>query len=137
MCVPPKPHAFVNLPLQSCTPDLTEIVSSLSSLIPQLTNFIEQFNNVVIESNVNVLTDSFGNMSVDVPSDMSDAKANLISKKLGIIDKLINTQGQSIKDLLEKGLKIEQDLKASNSNYSSVLNEKVSVFKALNASYKH
>jgi hypothetical protein len=106
-------------------------------MLPQLSGFIEQFNNVVKEFNVNVVTDTFGNMSVDVPMDMTDSQANFVSKKLGVIDKLINSHGTSINELFQKGLKIEGNIKANNPNYSSALTDKISEFKLLNRSYKH
>jgi len=134
---PPKPHAFVSLPLQSCLESLTDIISSLDSMLPQLTKFVEQFNEVVIEFNVNVVTDTAGTMSVDVPANMSDIQAEFVSKKLGIIDRLVNSHGTSINDLFQKGLKIEHNLKANDPQYTSVLTEKITEFKKLNASYKH
>jgi hypothetical protein len=106
-------------------------------MLPQLADFIAQFNNVLQQFNVNVVSDSVGNMSVDVPADMSDDLSDHVSKKLGIIDKLINTHGSSINDLFQKGFKIESNLKKADPNYSSVLTDKVSEFKLLNASYKH
>nr|GEV05606.1 NADH dehydrogenase subunit 5, mitochondrial [Tanacetum cinerariifolium] len=57
-----------------------------------------------------------GNMEIDVPKDMSDELANKVSKKIGIIDRLITTHGQSINDLLQKGVDIENKLKLENSN---------------------
>jgi hypothetical protein len=106
-------------------------------MLPQLTDFIAQFNNVVQQFNVNVISDSAGNMSIDVPADMSDELVNHVTKKLGIIDKLINSHGSSINELFEKGLKIENNLKKTDSNYSSVLLKKIDEFKQLNSSYKH
>jgi hypothetical protein len=106
-------------------------------MIPQFSNFIEQFNKVVIEFNVNVITDSFGNMSVDVPSDMTDAQASYVSKKLGVIDKLITSHSCSIDDLFHKGLEIENKIKVNKPEYSSVLTNKIVEFKLLNQSYKH
>jgi DNA repair ATPase RecN len=123
--------------VQSCLENLSEIVSSLNQMLPQLTGFIEQFHNAVKEFDVNVITDSFGNMSVDVPADMSDIQAQNVSKRLGIIDKLINSHGTSINDLFQKGINIENKLRVNNSNYSSILTEKIAEFKALNSSYKH
>jgi len=134
---PPKPHAFVSLPLQSNLDNLNDIVSSLNYMIPQLSTFIDQFNLIIQQCNVNVITDSLGNMSVDVPADMSESKGIEISKKLGIIDKLINSQGSSINDLFQKGLNIESKLKINDPGYSSVFTDKINEFKALNASYKH
>jgi hypothetical protein len=123
--------------LQSCSDNLPDILSSLNHMLPQLAGFIEQFNNVVREFDINVITDSVGNMSIDVPGNMSPSQANLVSTRIGIIDKLINSHGSSINDLFQKGLNIENKLKLTDSNYSSILTEKVTEFKSLNASYKH
>jgi hypothetical protein len=106
-------------------------------MLPQLVNFIEQFNDVVKEYHVNVITDSAGNMSVDVPVNMPPKQVNYVSMRLGIIDTLINSHGSSINDLFQKGLSIENKLKLSDPNYSSLLTEKIAEFKALNASYNH
>jgi hypothetical protein len=135
---PPKPYSFISLPLQSnLTADLNDILSNIGYILPQISGFIDHFNNVVVQNNINVITDSVGNMSIDVPSNMSDSQADKISTRLSIIDKLINSQGQSLNDLFQKGLKIEEQLKTNDPNYSSQLTDKISAFKALNASYKH
>lgn len=117
--------------------DLSEIILEISRQLPQLSEFINHFNNIVSENNVNVVTDSVGNMSIDVPAKMSDALANDVSKKIGIVDRLINSHGQSINELFNKGLKIEEGIKVSNPNYVSQLSEQIAEFKRLNASYKH
>ena len=134
---PPKPHAFVSLPLQSCLDSLTDIVANLDYLLPQLSGFIDRFNDVIKEFNVSVVTDSSGTMFVDVPMNMSDSKAKFVETKLGIIDKLINSHGDTINNIFAKGLKMEANAKMANPNYSSVLTDSIIEFKRLNASYKH
>ena len=134
----PKPHAFVNLPLQSAlVGELTEITTKINELLPQLSEFIGQFNHVVSTTNINVITDSSGNMSIDVPVTMSDIEAEKISKRINIIDRVITTRGQEIDDLLQKGLNLETKLKRENPNYTSQILDKVNEFKRLNSSYKH
>ena len=76
-------------------------------------------------------------MSIDVPENMPDSDANLISKRIGIIDRLITSHGQSINDLFQKGLSIEEKLKTDNPKYVSQLSEQINQFKKLNSSYKH
>lgn len=132
----PKPHVFVNSPLKS-TMELTEITIKISELLPQLSDFIGQFNHVVNTTNINVITDSAGNMSLDVPGTMSDLEAEKLSKRISIIDRLITVRGQEINELLQKGLSIETKLKAENPNYTSQILDKVNEFKRLNSSYKH
>jgi hypothetical protein len=117
--------------------ELIGIVSQLDKLIPQLGDFIAQFHNLLTQTGVNAITDAQGNMSIDVPQNMPDITANNISKKLGIIDRLINDHGGSINDLFKRGLDIEKGLKVSNSKYVSVFTEKIATFKKLNSTYKH
>jgi NADH-ubiquinone oxidoreductase chain 5 len=127
---------FVTKPLQSSI-DISEIVAEINTLMPQLANFMNQFNTTISQSGVNVVTDSMGSMSIDVPHNMPDDVANKISTKLGIIDRLITTRGQEINDLLQKGVHLENKLKMENSNYVSQLTDKIEEFRKLNSAYKH
>jgi hypothetical protein len=131
-----KPNDFVKLRLQSGL-DLSSIVAEVNTLLPQLANFIDQFNNIITQSGINVITDSSGNMSIDVPHNMPDLEAEKISKRIGIIDRLITSHGNSLNDLFQKGLSIENKLKANNPNYVSELKDYIAEFKKLNVSYKH
>lgn len=132
----PKPYGFVDIRLESGL-DLSNIITEVNALLPQLAGFIDQFNNLVTQSGLNVITDSGGNMSIDVPHSMPDAEAEKIGKKIGIIDRLITAHGNSIDDLFQKGLSIENKLKANNPKYVSELTDQIAQFKKLNASYKH
>jgi len=133
---PPKPHGFVTLPLKSSF-ELDNIILEVNRMLPQLVGFIEQFNNIVSQHGINVVTDAQGNMSMDVPASMSETSYMNISNRLGIVDRLINNQGTSINDLIQKGLSIEQEIKQSDHNYTSQLSDQIEKFKKLNASYKH
>lgn len=117
--------------------DLTSILSEVDTLLPQLSNFVVQFNNLVIETGINVVTDSSGNMSIDVPNTMASVDASNVSKKIGIIDRLISNHTSNIDSLLKKGLSIEDKLKMDNPNYNSQLMDKVNELKRLKSSYKH
>ena len=116
---------------------MLQIITEINSLMPQLTDFINQFNNVVTTSGINVVTDSTGNMSIDVPYSMPDSDANKVSTRLGIIDRLITTRGQEINDLIQKGIQLENKLKEQSPEYTSQLAEKIKEFKKLNSQYKH
>jgi hypothetical protein len=117
--------------------ELSGIVIELNRLIPQLDMFIAQFKSIVIDTGINVVSDAQGNMSIDVPSSMSDSDANKISARIGVIDRLITHNGVSINDLFNKGLSIENSLKGKDPTYNSQLTNQIVQFKALNASYKH
>ncbi len=131
-----NPHSFAAKPLQSNI-DISDIVVELNTLLPQLANFINQFNTTVSQSGITVVTDSIGNMSIDVPQTMSDDVANKISTRIGVIDRLITSRGQEVNDLLQKGTLLENKLKMDNPNYVSQLTDKIQEFRRLNSSYKH
>lgn len=116
---------------------ILDIIAQIDSLLPQLANFINQFNTTINQSNISVVTDAIGNMSIDVPQNMSDDDATKVSTRIGIIDRLITTRGQEINELLQKGNLIENKLKKENPEYVSQLTEKIQEFRRLNHSYKH
>ena len=91
----------------------------------------------MIQKSLNVISDSSGNMAVDVPYDMSNKEADNISKRISIIDRLIDSHHTSIKALFEKGFNLENKLKAENSNYISELLNKKTEFNKLKNSYQH
>ena len=131
-----KPHSFVNMPLQS-TMDISEIILEINTLLPQLAKFINQFNTTVNQSEINVITDSMGNLSISVPEGMPDNVIKNLSNRVFIIDRLITTRGDEINVLLQKGIHLENNLKAENSNYVSQLISKTEEFKKLTSSYNH
>lgn len=116
---------------------LNSIVLELSNLIPQFSTFIDQFNGIVSTKDISVVTDISGNMSLDVPKDMSDDYANALSKRIGIIDRLINDRRDTINDLFKKGFELENKLRTENSNYTSQLSGKFINYGELARSYKH
>jgi hypothetical protein len=117
--------------------ELETIILEINRLLPQLTEFIEKFNSLVVQNGINVITDVNGNMSMDVPTSMSDATYTDISNRIGIIDRLINSHGASINELFQKASAIETQIKQSDSTYTSQLTNQIMKFKELNASYKH
>ena len=130
----PKPHPFVT---DSFHCDITQIITDISALLPQFSDFIGQFNNVLIESGINVITDSSGGMTIEVPKNMPDLTAKNYSTRIGIIDRLITLRGQEIDSLFEQARITENRLRMENPNYISQITERYEEFKRLKASYKH
>ena len=56
---------------------------------------------------------------------MWDGMANIVSNRIGIIDRLITTHRQNINDLINKGIGLENKLKLENFNYVSQLADKI------------
>ena len=135
----PKPHKFVDLSLESTTAieEYTQVILKINELLPQLSDFIDQFHLTVSTTNVNVVTDASGNMFLDSPENMPQPEVEKLSKKIGIIDRLITIRGQELDSLLQKGLNLEDTLKKENPKFHSAILEKVKEFNRLNDSYKH
>jgi hypothetical protein len=69
--------------------ELTEIIHQVNVLLPQLSDFISQFHQLVATNSINVITETNGNMSIDVPVSMSDMEAEKLSKRINILDRVI------------------------------------------------
>lgn len=106
-------------------------------MVPQFGTFVEQFNTIVNENSLNVITDSTGDLFIDVPKDMPEEKCNEISGKIGILDRLIGTREKDIGSLFLKGSLADSKFKENNPNYVSELNELRKSFQSFKDSYKH
>ena len=115
--------------------DFSIIITSLDCNLPQLGIFIDQFKQICIDYHLQVVTID-GSMNIDVPLSMSDSQVASITKRLGIIDRLINTKGSIISELLSQGLDIESRLRQIDPNYKSILNNQSELFKTLSEQYK-
>jgi len=105
-------------------------------LLPQITDFIQQFNSTIINTGVNVITDATGNLNIDVPNNMSDLEVKNIANRIGVLDRLINTQTDKASALLNKGLNLEKSL-PSKYEYLTKLQDKSKILQELRNSYKH
>jgi len=117
--------------------DIFAIVTELGKLLPQLQGFINNWNDTITLYGINVITDGSNDLAIDVPSSMKEVDANLCAKKIKVLDSLIHDRLDTIKDLFQRGYKLELEIKSSNSKYVSVLTEKSLILKELNNSYKH
>lgn len=134
----PKPHLFVNVPLRaSLEANVMEISNTIISSLPQLDDFITQFYKFIVSKNVNIVTDSFGNLDICVPSDMPDTEHSYISKRIGILDRLITTKVVEIDGLINEGRSLENQILAKNPNYQSKILARVEEFKAIKNRYNH
>ena len=117
--------------------DLMAIVTELGKLLPQVQGFISNWNDTITQYGINVITDGSNDLAIDVPSSMKEADANLCVKKIKVLDSLIRDRLDTIKDLFNKGYKLEMEIKSTNNKYVSILTEKSKILKELNDSYKH
>ena len=137
-------HAFLNL--SNSTPllksgcdlsDLSTIILSIGSHMSEFSTFINKFDTTVVQEGINVMTDSEGNLSIEVPSTMSDDVAKKVTTKIEIIDRLINTRESDISDLIKKGLALQNKISTVDPSYKSEIFNQITEFEKLKSSYKH
>lgn len=134
---PPKPHPFVNLSKQGVTGgELADVLSSLQNLLPQLQLFIDQFNHLIIHNTVNIVQQADGSMFIDVPKNMPESEWQDLTKRFGILDNVIATRSDEIKDHIREGLKIEEAIWKRDPNYKSQILEKAQEFQRIKDSFK-
>lgn len=115
----------------------TEILAQIDVILPQLSEFINQFNDLVQSTNINVITEGDGTLSLDVPSSMPDKEAQNLSKRIGIIDRLISVKENEVAKLIEKGSLMDSQLKLKDPNHNSEILAKIKEFEKLKSRYKH
>ena len=134
----PKPHPLTNKPLQAgLDGDILGIVNELSRVLPQLNDFINQFDNQVITNNINVITDSSGNLSFQVPDTITEAKSKLITARMNLLDNLIHNHLDKTEGLIHKGICIEERIIDKDPEYETKLTTHISDFRKLRSSYRH
>ena len=105
--------------------------------LSQLSLFIGQFNDLVVSNDINVITDSSGNISIDVPKSMTEEHQIKLARKVGIIDRLISERSSNLDVLFKEGLELEKNIKKNDVQYTSVIAEKARAFSELKNKYKH
>ena len=117
--------------------EFIDILDQIDALIPQFAGFIDQFNTLIIQKNINVISDSCGNMSIDVPNSMSSKEADNISKRITIIDSLIESHNITITDLFERGFNIQNKLKPDSGDSIAELVIRKGEFNKFKNSYQY
>ena len=116
---------------------LTDIILVIGAHLSELSGYITKFNNTVIENGINVITDSEGNLDMDVPANMTKEVGKQVSLKINIIDSLIRTRESDISELIDKGLSLQNKINSVDPFYKSEILSKVSEFEKLKSIYKH
>lgn len=80
--------------------DLTELMLTVQAMLPELSDCINQFHSLVESSKVNVTTDVAGNMSWSPSGNMTTIQYGDVSKKLSILDQVINSRFHTIQTQL-------------------------------------
>jgi hypothetical protein len=117
--------------------ELSTIIQSINNQMEQLSMFINQFHELVISKQLTVTSDALGALMVDAPISLPDNEASLVGKRITILDNLINTRRDSIKESIHKGLSIYSEIKAVNPGFNSVILTKLSELHDVSNKYIH
>jgi hypothetical protein len=111
------------------SPDIVNPVPRLHSILDSLrelraiNNQLERFNRDIqrLKDNygIRVVSDSEGNLDMDVPNSMSRDKASELSKRVGVIDRLITTQCDKFDTTLKPVLESKEYLKRKGYDFKS------------------
>jgi hypothetical protein len=111
--------------------ELNEIITKIDELLPKLDLFIVQFNQLLLTNPVNIIVDASGFMSADISTSMPNTEADLLAKRIGVLDRLVITQSQEVDSLLDKGKEIEAKFFQEHTKFTSRILEKAKEFEII------
>jgi hypothetical protein len=115
--------------------NFVNVVSEIKQLLPLFAQYIHQFNHTLAEHSIYVVSDSAGNLSIDVSDDMPKKEIQALTKRIRILDDIITKHNENLSELFRKGTNTEIGLQIQDPNYVSKLTDKITEFKRLNDIY--
>lgn len=116
---------------------LSIVLDESNRLLSQLDNFINRFNSFIVDNNINIITDSQGNMSMDISSNLDNSTAVSYTNRVHTLDNLIRNHVNSLEQLVLRGNSLENDISYIDSNYSKQFKYISDRLIYLKNSYKH
>jgi NADH dehydrogenase len=126
-----------NATLDNLNSELLTNTTEINRLLDQLQLFISQFNQFITDNNIIVITDSFGNLDIDISNDVDNTVANSYSQRIQTFDNLIRHHIDEITELLETAYDIDARISALNNQHVSQLSDLETKLNTLKDSYKH
>jgi hypothetical protein len=123
--------------LMSEITELSTLIQTINNQMEQLSSFINQFHELVVSKQLTVTSDALGALMVDAPVSLPDNEASLVGKRITILDNLINTRRDSLKESIHKGLGIYSEIKTVNPTFNSVILTKLNELHDISSKYIH
>ena len=117
--------------------EVQELLSEINRLFSQLNTFINQFHNFVNETGINVVTDGYGSLDIDVLETVSDSTAQTYANRINVFDRLIHDRIHNIEELIDRISDLELQIMQSDTNYISQLPQYRVILANLVRSYGH
>lgn len=94
--------------------ELKDYNKEIDRLNQNLRGYTKKLNELKDKHDINYSSDSAGNLSIDVPATMSDSQAADLSRRVGVIDRLYNTQQETFKSVSSSALAKTEEFKKSS-----------------------
>lgn len=96
---------------------LEPIITEINRLIPQLNGFITTINKFVQDNGINVVTNGYGEIGVDVLESVGEAKAQSWANRVEISHSVIIDRMNTLNALLDRAEKIEMESLEANHDF--------------------
>lgn len=94
--------------------ELRESNKEIDSLNQNLRGYTKKLEELKKNHDINYSLDGTGSLSIDVPASMSDSQAADLSRRVGVIDRLYNTQLETFKSVSNSALAKTEEFKKSS-----------------------
>lgn len=94
--------------------ELRDSNKEIDNLNQNLRGYTKKLKELKNQHDINYSLDSAGNLSIDVPATMSDTQAADLSRRVGVIDRLYNTQQETFKSVSNSALAKTEEFKRSS-----------------------
>ena len=126
-----------NVTLYELQNQLSTIIDESNRLLSQLDSFINRFNSFIMDSNINIITDTQGNMSMDIPSSIDDNTVAVHTNRVHTLDNLIRNHVNRLEQLIVRGNSLENDILYIDSGYNTQFQYISDRLTYLKNKYKH
>src|SRR5258708_20260079 len=82
--------------------NFVHVLSEIKQLLPLFAQYIHQFNHTLAEHSIYVVSDSAGNLSIDVSNDMPKKEIQALTKRIGVLDNIITKHNENLIELFIK-----------------------------------
>lgn len=93
--------------------ELRDSNKEIDNLNQNLRGYTKKLEELKKQHDINYSLDSTGSLSIDVPANMSDAQAADLSRRVGVIDRLYNTQLETFRSVSSSALAKTEEFKKS------------------------
>lgn len=124
-----------NFSVAELTTMINDVAQNIENLLPQFESFVSKFQNHLHEADINIINDAQGH-DISVKNNLPEAEEKKIVKKYLVLEGLVEARILDIEQLVEKGSKLEIEMKKVNPEFKSKILEKANAFERIRENYR-